>query len=431
MKKTTITSTRTWNRTMALLEHALSLLVVFFMLVAATLWTGRLFGHDIGFSHSAQSDAPQSALAIKPTDAQLKQMGIDAQRVVLEERDSASWDVRSSDDSQAALGTVISTNPYAHTDQGFAGPTPLYIYIDEQGKVCQIVAADNADTPHFFNNAFSHIIPQYVGKTAEEATQAKVDAVTGATFSSRAIIANVQKSLAAYSSASAAEDKAPAIGWGRGLAVVIVLLLGAGICLLFRGNKPLRMVQLVLNVLVLGFWCGQFLSLSLLRGWIANGIDIGATWPTLLVLIIAIGMPLIKNKHYYCTWICPYGSLQELASRLPFPKIHCSAAVYRWMTRVRMAVFCLLMLLLWTAFWGGEVLDYEPFTAFLFTTAMPAVIVLAAAFVLASCFMPRLWCRSLCPMGQLLDLAEDSTSRKTPIQKDKNSISLKNSDPKE
>uniref|UniRef100_UPI004027FD6C 4Fe-4S binding protein n=1 Tax=Alloprevotella sp. TaxID=1872471 RepID=UPI004027FD6C len=314
---------------------------------------------------------------------------------------------------------MISTDPYAHADQGFAGPTPLYIYIDGQGKVCQIVAADNADTPHFFNNAFSHITPQYVGKTAEEATQVKVDAVTGATFSSRAIIANVQKSLASYSSASASADKAPAIGWGKGIAVVIVLLLGAGISLLFRGNRPLRVVQLVLNVLVLGFWCGQFLSLSLLRGWIANGIDVGATWPTLLVLIVAIAMPLIKNKHYYCTWICPYGSLQELTSRLPFPKIHCSAAVYRWMSRVRMMVFCLLMLLLWAAFWGGEVLDYEPFTAFLFTTAMPAVIILAAAFVLASCFVPRLWCRSLCPMGQLLDFAEDSTSRKAPILKNK------------
>lgn len=419
MKTSFITSTRKWNRTMALLEHALSLLVVFFMLVAATLWTGRLFGHDIGISKSAQSGVAQSKLAVKPTDAQLKQMGINPQQVKLKERDSASWNVRSSEGSQAMLGTVISTDPYAHADQGFAGPTPLYIYIDGQGKVCQIVAADNADTPHFFNNAFSHITPQYVGKTAEEATQVKVDAVTGATFSSRAIIANVQKSLASYSSASASADKAPAIGWGKGIAVVIVLLLGAGISLLFRGNRPLRVVQLVLNVLVLGFWCGQFLSLSLLRGWIANGIDVGATWPTLLVLIVAIAMPLIKNKHYYCTWICPYGSLQELTSRLPFPKIHCSAAVYRWMSRVRMTVFCLLMLLLWAAFWGGEVLDYEPFTAFLFTTAMPAVIILAAAFVLASCFVPRLWCRSLCPMGQLLDFAEDSTSRKAPILKNK------------
>lgn len=51
------------------------------------------------------------------------------------------------------------------------------------------------------------------------------------------------------------------------------------------------MVQLVLNVVVLGFWCGQFLSLSLLRGWIANGFDPIIYLPTLIILATAVLMP--------------------------------------------------------------------------------------------------------------------------------------------
>ena len=79
------------------------------------------------------------------------------------------------------------------------------------------------------------------------------------------------------------------------------------------------------------------------------------------------------------------------------------------MGRIRFGVFALLMLLLWTGM-GAAVLDYEPFTAFMVTTASPAVMALAAVFVVASCFVPKLWCRCVCPMGSLLDLSEDTKS---------------------
>lgn len=175
---------------------------------------------------------------------------------------------------------------------------------------------------------------------------------------------------------------------------------------MFRGHKILRMAQLVLNVVVLGFWCGQFLSLSLLRGWVANGLDPIVYIPTLLMLATAVIMPFFRRKHHYCSWICPLGSLQELASHLPFPKVHCSPKVYKAMSRIRLVCFALLMFVLWTAFGGAEILDYEPFTAFFITTATPAVMGLCAAIVVASCFVPNVWCKCLCPMGQTLELAE-------------------------
>lgn len=405
-------------------EGVLSLLVVFLLLMAATLWTGRLFGREIGGAQSptGANGNQSTSTAIVPTSAQLKALSLNENAVQLTPRDSASWTITSSADN-ASLGVIISTAPYAPDVKGFAGPTPLYIYVSNEGKVKQIVAADNADTPNFFNGAFTSLAPQWRDKSLEQAAALKVDAVSGATFSSNAIIANVQRALSAQMQSEVSSHlRSPMIGWGRTLVVAIVLLLSIVVSLKWRGRKWLRLTQLALNVGVLGFWCGQFLSLSLLRGWISNGLDPVAYLPTILVLIVALMMPFFKHKHHYCSWVCPLGSLQTLAAELPLPKIHCSPRVYRIMSRVRLYVFAALMLLLWTAFWAGSVLDYEPFTAFFITTAAPSVMTLAAVIVVASCFVPNVWCKSLCPMGMALTLAEDTsavTSSKTSQIKSK------------
>ena len=400
-----------YKKVVRYVEGVLSLLVVFLLLMAATLWTGRIFGREIGGTKASVEANGDKALttAVAPTSAQLKLLSLNENNVQLTPRDSASWTVMGAND--VALGVIIATSPYATDVKGFAGPTPLYIYVSTAGIIKQVVAADNADTPNFFNRAFTSLAPQWRDKSMEQAAALKVDAVSGATFSSNAIIANVQRALAAQvQSDTSSTLRSPMIGWGRTIVVAVVLLLGIIVSLKWRGRKWLRLTQLVLNVVVLGFWCGQFLSLSLLRGWISNGLDPVAYLPTLLVLIVALVMPFFKHKHHYCSWVCPLGSLQTLAAELPLPKVHCSPKVYRIMSRVRLYVFAILMLLLWTAFGAGSVLDYEPFTAFFVTTAAPMVMVLAVVIVVASCFVPNVWCKSLCPMGMTLTLAEDSAT---------------------
>lgn len=75
------------------------------------------------------------------------------------------------------------------------------------------------------------------------------------------------------------------------------------------------------------------------------------------------------------------------------------------MSRVRMGVLSLLLLLLWTGV-GGFLLNYEPFTFFAYQSVPPVVMVLGSLFVVASCFVPNLWCKACCPVGALLDLSD-------------------------
>lgn len=390
----------------SLLEHTLSLLVVFLLLCSAAVWTGRLFGHDIG--PAALTDSTRQAAFAAPDAELLARLTLDGQSVKLQPRDSASWMVCAADGNK--LGVVLSSAPYARDIEGFAGPTPVFVYVDRTGKVVQTAAADNDETPDFFESAWNGTAPHWQGLTAAEAAALKVDAVSGATYSSMAIVRNVQQTLAAYVEAEVRRADAPAVGWLRTAAVAMVLLLGVLAAWLGRGRKAVRVTVLLLNVGVTGFWCGQFLSLSLLRGWVANGLDPLLYLPAVLMLAVALLMPWLGRKRHYCNWVCPFGSLQELAARLPLlPKVPCGPKVYKWMRRVRMGVLAVLLLSLWTGV-GAFLLDYEPFTAFMLVSASPVVLVLAGTFVVASLFVPNLWCKCCCPVGALLDLSEDDKS---------------------
>lgn len=383
------------------LKHALSLLVVFLLLASTAVWTGHLFGHDIG---GTDNEARLMQSLLPPDASMLKEMGLNIADVQLNVRDSASWQVVKQADHSPA-GIIVSSLPYAKEVKGFAGPTPIYIYLDTEGVIRGTAVGENAESPDFLQRAANGTLTHWIGLTPQAGTHLKVDAVSGATYSSRALIANMQQCMGTVTAASHTASTEPVAGWGRTLAVCAVLLAGMIAAWRLRGKKWVRIGVLVLNVAVLGFWSGQFLSLSLLRGWIANGLDPLAYLPVVCVLGVAVLMPFFGRHRHYCTWVCPYGSLQELAGRLPLPKIPCSPRVFRIMSRVRMGVLSLLLLLLWTGL-GGFLLDYEPFTFFAYQSVPPVVMVLGSLFVVASCFVPNLWCKACCPVGALLDLGD-------------------------
>ena len=177
----------------------------------------------------------------------------------------------------------------------------------------------------------------------------------------------------------------------------------------------MRTLVLVLNTAVTGFWCGQFLSFSILRGMVQNGTDFILYLPTVVMLLLAIIMPYFKKKNYYCLWMCPYGSLQELAWKLPVPKIKMGPNAIKRMHKIRHIIPALLIILLWAGV-GMTVLEYEPFSAFIVVTAAPAVMILAGAFVVLGAFIPHPWCQCFCPVGAVLNLAEKTkkASKKQP-----------------
>ena len=387
----------------------LSLVVVVLILAAAAiLRDGRILGHDLREAHEAKA-LKNDTLEVTPDGA-----------------------------------FVVNTKPLAKDVQGYGGPVPLKIHIKD-GRVAAVEAEPNAESPDFFNRAKT-LLNHWQGKTIDEAMKEDVDAVSGATFSSKAIIANMQRGLAyakqrgqwdedgsvgalgtsappivgsGDGSVGALETSAPPIVGSGGNSVgaletgappmvaLIVVLLGA-VVPLFYNNRRLHLVQLAVNVVVLGLWTGTFVSYTLFLRVFSGGVSlsaIGALAAPLLMLIVALIYPLAGRSGHYCANVCPFGSAQELAGKLSRRKLRITPRVLKLLSVLRNLLWGVLMALLLTGTCTAWI-DYELFTAFLYSSASVWVTVLAALFLVLSVWVPRPYCRFVCPTGALIKSVE-------------------------
>ena len=298
-----------------------------------------------------------------------------------------------------ADGTVVvNTTGLGKDIAGYGGTVPLEIYI--KGDVIQQVKAlPNHETEEFFDMAKT-LLTRWNGKTVAEASAMKVDGVSGATFSSRGILGNMRVGL----QYAAKQQEKRSIFADFDLSVknicgLIVALLAATLPLFIK-NRRYRLFQQILNITVLGFWCGTFMSWSSILGYMSNGMNVIALLLPTLLLIMAFIYPLFGKKNYYCTNVCPYGCVQELIGKNVKYKVKISSKTIKRLNTFRKVLFAVLMLCLWTGVWSDWV-DYEPYSAFIFQSASWIVIAIAVAFALLSTIVMRPYCRFVCPMGTL------------------------------
>ena len=93
--------------------------------------------------------------------------------------------------------TVINTTQLGKDVQGFLGTTPVKIYI-QKNKVVKIEALQSQETPKYYARVKKAIFEKWNNLKVSEAQKLKVDGVTGATYTSEAVIKNVQAGLDYY-----------------------------------------------------------------------------------------------------------------------------------------------------------------------------------------------------------------------------------------
>lgn len=95
---------------------------------------------------------------------------------------------------KAATSQVIYTGDIANKVIGYNGTTPLNITV-KNGVIENIEVLPNQESPGYLKRAKDKVLPQYIGKTVTEAKKLKPDIATGATYTSEALIKNIQMGL--------------------------------------------------------------------------------------------------------------------------------------------------------------------------------------------------------------------------------------------
>lgn len=310
----------------------------------------------------------------------------------------------------AADGSMtINTTSIGSDITGYGGPVPLEITVAD-GRISAITTLKNAESESFFSNVREQVVPAWIGTPLDEVADKEVDAVTGATLSSRAVNATVKAGVAYAQSADAVKvvEAAPMAGFDLSVksVAVLVALLCAAVLPLFIHDKRYRCVQLALNVIVLGFWSGTFLSYEVFVNYIANGANLGASVAVLLMLIMAFVYPYFGHKSHYCTWVCPLGSLQELAGRTTKYKVHMSPKLVHRLTVAQEVLWMVLMFVMAAGIWF-DWMNWELFTAFIFEQAAVGVLIAAVIFIALSVVVSRPYCRFVCPTGCLFQITQN------------------------
>ncbi len=300
---------------------------------------------------------------------------------------------------------VINSTSLAKDVIGFSGQTPIKLYVKDD-VIVKVEALENQETPSFFKRVVERgFLDNWNGKGLSEAALLKIDDVSGATYSSRAVAQNVERAIAYGASV---EPKGRGLFEGvdfKSIVGLLVILTGVALSFMKYKSKKVELIQLILNTAVLGFWCGSFVSLAQVVSWLSNGINIATFSLSVVLLIVIIVMPLLGHKATYCHIHCPLGSAQEILHRVPTPQFKIPQKVGKALNRLRYLILFALMLLMWIGL-GFELMDYELFTAFLLDSASSFVLIAAGVFLVLSLFIHRPYCRYICPTGALITIMQ-------------------------
>lgn len=372
--------------------------VIFVCLILATaaLYKGKILNYDL-FTQEKET----GKIVAKFTLEDVKQIFPTATRFVDENKGSA---LVYADNEQ--IGQIINSSPISDSIVGFSAAVPLLIGVDNKKQINGVVLLKNDESADFIKKVVqSGLLDSWNNIPANKVTNKHIDAVSGATLSSNAIIKTMNHRLGQYVKQPVQENISGSgyieyIKTGLGVLLLVLGLIQFFYTKQFKKFRPYFQVAIVV---VLGFWLGLFISTMSLLNWTVYGFQLPSKLLLLIIVCAAILLPLFTGKSFYCAHLCPYGAAQDLFGKIWSSHIKISPKWRIFLSTLREKIFASIVLLLITGV-SFDLTNVEPFSAFLFETASTPIIILAITFLILAVITPRPWCNYFCPTGQFLEI---------------------------
>jgi uncharacterized protein with FMN-binding domain len=293
---------------------------------------------------------------------------------------------------------------YPGRTTGWGGPMTVAPVVTPELTIEEVLVTEHRETPVFFdylvsNNFFS----QFKGKTHQDALVAgeDIDTVSGATISSRAITRAVRSGME-ISAHELAGKEIPkhTVSWSLGRHELLLLLLyAAAVTGSFLKLRKARLPVLIISFFFIGLTMNRPVSISnivaLFMGHAPSAGENLFWWllvPGSLLLVTALG------KNIYCSWLCPFGALQEMITRTGGLQTAVPKRIQAWLKAAAKGVTWLVMMV---AFATGNAAHaaIEPFATLFGLKGTTVQWYLISLVIGGAFFIPRFWCRFFCPAG--------------------------------
>ena len=312
-------------------------------------------------------------------------------------------------------GYVFSTSNLAPNIYGYGGTLDLAVYVERTGVLRRFDIISSNETPAYLDMLLSWK-RELLGKNIFEPAPFKdIDAVSGATLTSDAIVQTLETAGRTFArqvlgkevepgEPEARQPKAGIMNSQSRDFLCLAALLALAVMLRYQPNLWMRRFMLAASLVATGVLLNLQYSTQQVMSLLSLNVGaVALSGPFFLVALVPLFVLLFGNV--YCGYVCPFGAIQELVGDFWPGRVNKSVDKRVWRYARSAKYFLLLLVVILFAITRDyTVLGADPLiTIFSPVRNRPAVGITVAVLIL-SVFFGRFWCRNLCPAGAFLSL---------------------------
>jgi NosR/NirI family nitrous oxide reductase transcriptional regulator len=322
------------------------------------------------------------------------------------------------DANDQLTGYIFSSEYLAPEVRGFGGKINLAVYLDDRdGRLIGFHIIRSNETPAYLE-LLSKWSDSLIGRSLFQSEPfVDIQAVTGATVSSEAIVSALQASGQRFAAEvlgrqaePLAEQRAHRAKYLPDIhAIYLIGVFALALIVTYLGGFWSRLVVLCLSLGIGGIWLNaQYSSEQIVSmlSWHTPAMAVTGAF----LLLVGIPLLVVIFGNLYCGYICPFGAAQELLSYV-LPGRFKPPISNGSMRKARFVKYVILLIVLIVFFASRDrtTLAADPLISifgrrFITHDFRSTLLFVVAAALIGSLFWPRFWCRYLCPAGAFLSL---------------------------